>query len=162
MLLATTLPLTLQIQATDSDLDGSANSEVFFFLTNNTDFDIDVNSAAVRSLREFDYEMEQSFDLVVVAMDNTTNPLDDTAQLTIYITDINDNAPYFIDFPFNVSYPENLGIGSLITTIRADDLDSGINQEVIYNTTYCLRLMVCNLTRESNYHTCKNNFSSLL
>ena len=118
----------MQIQATDEDL--ASNGEVYFFLTNTTDFDIDVNSGVVRSLREFDYELEQSFHLVVVVMDNTTTPLNDTAQLTIFIADINDNVPFFINFPSNVSYPEDIPIGYSIANIMADDIDSGINQQV--------------------------------
>lgn len=125
----------MQIQATDVDLE--SNGEMYFFLTNTTDFDIDVQTGVVRSLREFDYESEQSFDLEVVVRDNTTMPLNDTAQLTIFIADINDNNPFFVDFPTNVSYPEDIPIGYSIANITADDLDSGINREVM---TTCMRL----------------------
>lgn len=107
------------------------NSEVYFFLANTTDFDIDVITGVVRSLRVFDYEVQQSFDLEVVVMDNTTDPFNDTAQLTIYIEDINDNAPFFIDFPSNVTYAEDIEVGSSIANITAGDRDSGINQEVM-------------------------------
>lgn len=107
------------------------NSQVFFFLSNTTDFEIDVTTGTVRSLRVFDYEVEQSFVLEVVAVNNATEPaLNDTAQLTIFIADINDNNPFFIDFPANVTFPEDLMLGSPIANITADDLDSGINREV--------------------------------
>lgn len=108
-----------------------SNGQVFFFLDNTTDFEIDVSTGIVRSLRVFDYETEQSFVLEVLAVNTATEPaLSDTAQLTIFIADVNDNPPFFINFPTNVSFAEDLTLGSSIANITADDQDSGINREV--------------------------------
>ncbi len=119
--------ITLQIFASDADLD--ARGQILFALNNDTDFSIDSINGEINSRRPFDYEKEQSFTLEIIALDNVTNPLSDTATLIISIADINDNTPFFEDFPFNVSYPENTMVGTLIANITADDLDSGVNSE---------------------------------
>lgn len=115
--------------ATDADI--GSNGEVQFLLMNDANFSINLITAEVQSLREFDFEMEQTFVLEVIAFDNVTvDPLMDTAQLIITITDENDNTPYFVNIPSNLSYPEDTPIGTTIATITADDLDSTSNAEV--------------------------------
>lgn len=87
----------------------------------------------VRSRRIFDYETEADREIIldVIVTDNGSYPLSDTAQIVISITDINDNSPFFINFPANVSYPEDLLVGSSVANITADDYDSGFNAEVM-------------------------------
>ena len=115
--------------ATDADI--GRNGEVQFLLVNDTDFTIDPITAEVRSERQFDFETERIFVLDVIAYDNVTvDPLTDTAQLVITITDENDNTPFFVNIPSNLSYPEDTPVGATITTITADDSDSRINAEV--------------------------------
>lgn len=99
-------------------------------LSNTTNFVIDPVTGEISSLRAFDFEEEQSFLLDIIAYDNVTDPLTDTAQLLIIITDINDNFPFFVDFPFNISYPEDITPGTLIANITAFDVDSTVNAEV--------------------------------
>lgn len=91
-------------------------------------------SGEVRSVRAFDYEVEQSFVLEITVVDNaTTNPLTDTAQLIISISDINDNSPFFVDFPSNVSYSEATPVGASIVNITASDMDATTNAQVRIN-----------------------------
>lgn len=106
-------------------------------LLNSTSFEIDPVTAQVQSLRSFDYEMEPSFVIELVAMDNATTPLTDTALLTIYISDQNDNDPFFVNLPSSVNYSESTAVGSFIADVEARDLDSGVNSEVmLYRATY--------------------------
>lgn len=116
------------MSATDADLE--ENGEVMFRLSNTTNFVIDPVTGVVSSLRAFDFEVEQSLSLEIIAYDNVSSPLTDSALLTIYITDINDNTPFFEDFPVNVSFPEDTGLGTLIASIIAQDNDSMVNAEV--------------------------------
>ena len=117
-----------QISASDADL--GTNSQILFSLSNDTDFEIDERTGRIQSRRPFDYENERVFNLEIIAEDNTSYPLSDRATLTISISDINDNTPFFINFPSNVSYAEDLTVGSIIANISANDVDSGINREV--------------------------------
>lgn len=137
------------MQISASDLDLAENGQVFFYLDNSTDFEINVTSGVLQSLRAFDYEAEQSFILRITAMDNTSIPLSDSVPLTIFISDINDNFPFFVDFPFNGSFSEATPLGSPIASIDADDIDSGVNSEV----NIFIRLYSCK---------CRNACSDLL
>ncbi len=68
-------------------------------------------------------------------MDNNRNEslrLYDFAMFTVYISDINDNAPFFTSFPSDTEIPENFGIGSTIVNVIAEDIDFGSNAEVNY------------------------------
>ena len=131
ILLFVVVVLLYQVTASDADLD--ANGQILYSLNNDTDFVIDNVTGVINSRRPFDYEREQSFTLEILAFDNVTEPLSDSAALVISITDINDNTPFFEDFPSNVSYAENIVVGTSIANISADDLDSNVNSEVIYN-----------------------------
>ena len=126
----------MQISASDEDIDD--NGQVLYMIENNMDFEIDMLTADVRALRVFDFEQVQSFVLSIVASDNSTSsPLFDEAQLIVNITDINDNTPFFVDFPANISLSEDISVGDMITVIGAEDNDSTTNAQV--STQY-----VCN------------------
>lgn len=118
-----------QIAATDDDT--GVNGEVQYMLLNDTDFAIDPLTAEVESLRSFDFEMEKSFVLTVVAYDNATmNSMADMAPLIINISDINDNSPFFVAIPSNLSFPENIQVGDFIANVTAIDFDATSNAQV--------------------------------
>lgn len=111
------------------------------------DFAIDMLTAQVRALRAFDYEQVQSFVLSIIASDNSsTSPMFDEAELIVNITDVNDNTPFFVDFPVNISLSEDTAVGDMITVIGAQDNDSSTNAQVShYACNYDIIMCSCTL-----------------
>ena len=65
--------------------------------------------------------------------------------VSISLSDVNDNAPYFPHGQYHVSVLENNNIGDVITQLKANDADVGENARISYSLTvrlllYCVRL----------------------
>ena len=85
--------------------------------------------------------MVDSLQTTLVVVDNGTNSLMSTSTLRIVITDVNDNRPYFVNFPNEtIGLPENLMVGSTIVDIEAMDDDSSSNARVSSATNSTLSL----------------------
>ena len=71
-----------------------------------------------------DYEKNTSWVFTVVAKDSGIISLNDTAIVTVIVSDVNDNAPVFIDDPFNIYVIYLLPVGSVVTdAVKAYDAD---------------------------------------
>uniref|UniRef100_A0A8C6SGZ4 FAT atypical cadherin 4 n=1 Tax=Neogobius melanostomus TaxID=47308 RepID=A0A8C6SGZ4_9GOBI len=55
-----------------------------------------------------------------------------STDVTVFITDINDNAPRFSRPSYYLDYPELTEIGSLVTQVSAADPDEGFNGKIFY------------------------------
>nr|XP_004611311.1 unnamed protein product [Sorex araneus] len=82
--------------------------------------------------KELDREDEPEVRLTLKALDGGTPPRFGTSKVLIEVVDINDNAPEFEQQLYNVHIPENRPIGSLVITVSASDLDSGVNGQISY------------------------------
>uniref|UniRef100_A0A8C4SHB8 Cadherin domain-containing protein n=1 Tax=Erpetoichthys calabaricus TaxID=27687 RepID=A0A8C4SHB8_ERPCA len=49
------------------------------------------------------------------------------------VSDVNDNAPAFLEETYSVTLEENIPLGTLVLNLSASDLDEGINGEIIYS-----------------------------
>ncbi|XP_018320915.1 protein dachsous [Agrilus planipennis] len=93
-------------------------------------FDIDRFSGKLVLKKPLDYEVRQEYILKITASD-----VDHTAEttLTIRITDVNDNAPKFLQDTYNAILPDSQSSDLIeILTINATDIDSGENARVKY------------------------------
>ncbi|XP_042895459.1 cadherin-23 isoform X2 [Parasteatoda tepidariorum] len=80
----------------------------------------------VKNSLALDYERIQEFNFRIVAQETVPiMPKSSTADVTVYIRDVNDNFPEFSEDVYRVSVPENAEAGTILTTIRAEDKDSG-------------------------------------
>lgn len=86
----------------------------------------------LQTTQPLDREVQQLYVLNVTARDGGTPPK--YGQLTVFVNvqDTNDNSPAFTASHYNVTVPENLPEGSVITTVTASDLDAGANAELMY------------------------------
>ena len=77
--------------------------------------------------KQLDYEKKTQHALVVAASDKGQPQKVGKTTVTININDVNDNIPYFNSFPMTVA--ENETIGSIVSSLKAQDEDSGLNAE---------------------------------
>ncbi|CAG09028.1 unnamed protein product [Tetraodon nigroviridis] len=124
----------LDVKATD--LDQGPNSRVLYFLSSSShsSFIIDQDTGSIITAAPLDREKIASYTFKVCATDSSPlNPRNSTAEVTISVQDVNDNAPFFIQDPLIV----NVSIGSVssrrvLATMRAEDKDFGANGSVFY------------------------------
>ncbi|XP_066488986.1 protocadherin-23 [Tiliqua scincoides] len=82
-----------------------------------------------------DREKSSTYQLLILASDYGTPPLNSTATVSIVVLDVNDNPPIFTSLEYHVHIRENIPVGSHITAVSASDCDSGSNAEVTYIIT---------------------------
>uniref|UniRef100_G1KZ97 Cadherin domain-containing protein n=1 Tax=Anolis carolinensis TaxID=28377 RepID=G1KZ97_ANOCA len=85
--------------------------------------------------KNLDREEKSVYDLILTAFDGGDPVRSGSAQIKVIVIDVNDNAPIFSQTIYKVSIEENVPKGSIICTIKATDLDEGINGEVKYSFT---------------------------
>jgi hypothetical protein len=78
-----------------------------------------------------DYETKKEYSFKIVAKDGGNETT--TAEVTIYVTDVNDNEPRFEKNPYTESFAENLNTGHIVGTVKANDDDSGQLGSVTYS-----------------------------
>ncbi|XP_021572414.1 protocadherin beta-11-like [Carlito syrichta] len=86
--------------------------------------------------KALDYEEQPELDLILAALDGGTPSRSGTALVRVVVVDTNDNFPEFEQTFYEVKIPENSGLGSLVVTVSAWDLDSGTNGEILYSFTH--------------------------
>ena len=95
-----------------------------------------VNSTSNTTLSRVKQLDRESVGTIILTIEarNLYNPAKYTFQnITITVTDINDNPPLFLRNYVLVTIPENITVGSDITAVNATDLDSGVNAEIQYS-----------------------------
>ncbi|XP_075571769.1 protocadherin gamma-B5-like [Pelecanus crispus] len=82
--------------------------------------------------RALDRESEQSLRLVLTALDGGEPPRSGTAQLSINVTDANDNSPVFAQDRYRASLREDVPPSSPVLNVSASDADAGSNARITY------------------------------
>ncbi|XP_058267574.1 protocadherin alpha-2-like [Hemibagrus wyckioides] len=80
-----------------------------------------------------DREKTPEYNITVTATDKGTPPLVSNMFLTIYISDVNDNAPRFPDKAMDFYVKENSPAGDVIATVTAKDADIKENAQLVYS-----------------------------
>ncbi|XP_061092832.1 protocadherin gamma-C5-like [Conger conger] len=83
--------------------------------------------------KALDRETQPVLQLVLTAVDGGTPARSGTTQITVHVLDINDNAPLFEKAIYEMSLKENSPQGTVVTSVKAFDLDEGTNGEVAYS-----------------------------
>ncbi|XP_044732152.1 cadherin-related tumor suppressor [Chrysoperla carnea] len=122
----------LQVSATD--IDEGLNGRVRFSISSgdtNRDFSIAEDSGVVRVAKNLNYERKSRYLLTVRAEDcagdiSGGEVRSDVAELSISVSDINDNPPTFLDSPYIAYVMENIipPNGGYVITVEAYDADS--------------------------------------
>ncbi|KAL4713336.1 hypothetical protein ACJJTC_006804 [Scirpophaga incertulas] len=87
----------------------------------------------VRDNTMLDYEARKStvFQIVAQELGPATN-LSATANVTVYLNDVNDNPPVFLAQSYEVELPENATAGTRVEQVQADDVDTGAFGRIQY------------------------------
>lgn len=119
------------------DLDSGLNARVEYSLSEESQeyFSIDSQTGTILTQVTFDRELNSTYEIAVTATDLGDPPLSSNTTLVVEVLDINDNPPVFSQEVYMVSVLESVLVGSAIRNIRAEDLDEGINAEIVYRLT---------------------------
>ena len=121
----------MRVEALDKDI--GENSIIRYSFSNpNVPFGIDQISGIIRVSAKLDREMQDFYNLTLIATDLGMPSLTSSAILQIQILDVNDNAPSFNANELNFYLLENQPIGTEIGNITASDPDLGINADIVY------------------------------
>ncbi|XP_067948846.1 protocadherin Fat 4-like [Watersipora subatra] len=124
------------LQVTSSDEDIGSNAEVRYALVNNSvadSFNIDSLTGWISNRVPLDREVSDLFELIVVAYDLGGVSQSSEASVKIYVTDVNDNSPAFIQEQFSVRIHDATATGSFILGATAVDRDDGSYGAVSYS-----------------------------
>ncbi|KAI6653368.1 hypothetical protein LOD99_3588 [Oopsacas minuta] len=117
------------------DADSTSNAEITYSITSGGDskFAVQPDSGIVTTTNSpFDFESRTSYTVTFTARDGGTTPMSDTIDITVTITDVNDNIPMFATNPFRFEVDEN--DATLTFPIPATDLDtSAAFNQIIYS-----------------------------
>ncbi|XP_076130098.1 protocadherin-16 [Alosa pseudoharengus] len=114
------------IQVLAEDVDQGQNGQVTYSIQSSSMsglFKIDPVTGSITTAAIMDREIWTQTKLVVTATDRGSPRLTSTAVLTVIIVDLNDNSPT-IPLPLEVRVPENSLIGTEITMVTGNDVDS--------------------------------------
>ncbi|KAK2849145.1 hypothetical protein Q5P01_008979 [Channa striata] len=117
------------------DKDGGKNGVVHCDIKNVSPFKLETNYKNYYSLvvdGQLDRESASHYNVTFAAKDEGIPALTSTRNLTIYVSDINDNSPRFSETLFNLYLKENSPGGTVLRRISADDADIDQNAQVSY------------------------------
>ena len=119
------------------DLDIGKNGEVFYTLAIDEDkFCVDSKSGIISIKKPLDREVQSEYYLPIRAADLGTKPLSSTAEVKVILLDVNDNVPRFVPENYDIKVQEDIPVGTVITTIKAEDRDAGENGRLTYKLIY--------------------------
>ncbi|XP_043982208.1 protocadherin alpha-3-like isoform X30 [Gambusia affinis] len=120
---------------TVTDKDGGKNGQARCKLVGSTPFKLNSNYKSYYSLvvdGPLDREAHATYNLTIIANDDGVPSLSSTTVINVQISDVNDNAPHFLDSVINIYVKENSPVGASIFTISAVDADKIENARVTY------------------------------
>lgn len=123
---------TLVLQVSAVDRDGTTKHKNLTFSINQTlassMFSIDPVTGAITVKAPLDYETTKEYHFSVIATDNGTVPYQRHTNIIIYITNVNDEVPYFMPSTYNVSISEFERPGAMFLQIFGHDNDTRVLQ----------------------------------
>ncbi|VEN50001.1 unnamed protein product, partial [Callosobruchus maculatus] len=122
----------LQVSATDTD--DESNGRVRYSIVSgdsNRDFNIIEDTGVIRVAKNLNYERKSRYTLMVKAEDcaddiNGIAARSDVAEVSVFISDINDNPPTFLNSPYLAYVTENIipPNGGYVISVTAYDADT--------------------------------------
>ncbi|XP_067455309.1 protocadherin alpha-2-like isoform X9 [Thunnus thynnus] len=126
---------TIVALVTVSDKDGGNNGVTNCKVMGSVPFKLKSNYKNDYSLvvdGPLDRENTSLYNVTITATDEGSPPLSSVRVITVHVSDVNDNAPRFMEPVINVYVKENSPTGSVIYTINAFDPDLDNNAKLTY------------------------------
>ncbi|XP_062250271.1 protocadherin alpha-5-like isoform X6 [Platichthys flesus] len=120
---------------TVSDKDGGNNGVVNCKVEGSVPFKLKSNYKNDYSLvvdGPLDRENTSLYNVTITAADEGSPPLSSTRVITVHVSDVNDNAPRFMERMIKMYVKENSPTGSIIYTVNASDPDLDSNAKLTY------------------------------
>ncbi|XP_053734352.1 protocadherin alpha-2-like isoform X4 [Synchiropus splendidus] len=127
---------TIVALVTVSDRDGGSNGVTSCKVVGSVPFKLKSNYKNDYSLvvdGPLDREKTSVYDVTIEATDEGSPPLSSNRIITVHVSDVNDNAPQFMEPVINVYVKENTPQGSKICQINASDPDLDVNSKLTYS-----------------------------
>ena len=121
------------VTATDPDL--GSNALVSYSLSGSSLFIINSTTGVISVAEQLDYEMSRQHAVSITAVNPDGLASMQNHNITIFVTDVNDNSPIFTTDTYTVQVDEHSDTGTLVITVEADDADSGLFGQVRYSIT---------------------------
>ncbi|XP_076005220.1 protocadherin Fat 4 [Genypterus blacodes] len=121
-----------KVEATDKD--SGLNGEIMYNIVGGNTGDVFgiFPDGQLYIKAELDREIQDRYDLVVVATDRAVEPLSASVNVSVILDDVNDNRPLFNSTNYVFHFEEEQKRGSLVGRVFAEDKDFGPNSEVRY------------------------------
>ncbi|CAG5988722.1 unnamed protein product [Menidia menidia] len=117
-------------RVTSTDEDAGSNAISRYTITDTSlPFNINPSTGDITIGRPLNREDTDHYIVKVSAHDSGWTVSTD---VTVFVTDVNDNAPRFSRPSYYLDYPELTDIGSLVTRVSATDPDEGFNGKIFY------------------------------
>ncbi|XP_036379751.1 protocadherin-16-like [Megalops cyprinoides] len=127
---------TLVLEVTATDEDEGLNGKMLYFLTSESAgmFAVEQETGRITVAAPLDREKRASYSFHVCAVDSSpASPRNSTAQVTVNVLDVNDNAPFFIQDPMVINVSSgSVSTHQVVATMKAEDKDFGANGSVFY------------------------------
>ncbi|KAM8847879.1 protocadherin alpha-13-like [Synchiropus picturatus] len=127
---------TIVALVTVSDRDGGSNGVTSCKVVGSVPFKLKSNYKNDYSLvvdGPLDREKTSVYDVTIEATDEGSPPLSSNRIITVHVSDVNDNAPRFMEPVINVYVKENSPQGSKICQINASDPDLDVNSKLTFS-----------------------------
>ena len=128
--------LVIKVTATDDDIGDQGVISYSISSVNDDKFYIDAETGSISVLTSLDRETQDTYALTVEAIDggivNTTSRKTGTATVNVYIQDVNDNTPVFLDQTYFTTILVNHTVLSDVIQVQCQDSDINVNGQFDY------------------------------
>ncbi|XP_076174537.1 dachsous cadherin-related 1 [Ptiloglossa arizonensis] len=127
----------MSVRATDPDQ--GVNGKITYAIAEETSwlFRVDNLTGVITTAGPLDRERQSSYSFVVVATDSGKYDARSTSiPVEIRVSDVNDNAPVFAEYPFRARVSIGTQPEKNILRVVATDTDEGSNGEIVYSFTH--------------------------
>ena len=126
-----------RIVAQDPDLAALANGMLSYRLDESVStfpFEVDSNGQ-ITTTASLDREDKETYTLTLIVSDGCTGSCSISIETTVFVTvtDVNDNAPSFVQGPATAQVMENAAVDLVVAQYIAEDIDVGSNAEITYS-----------------------------
>ncbi|KAG9348482.1 hypothetical protein JZ751_002217, partial [Albula glossodonta] len=123
-----------KVQALDED-EGVNGLLHYSFEGGNEDllFSIGQSTGLITLIRELDSEKQGVHFVQILARDGGWLSKTGKINITVNVTDVNDNPPVFYAAEYTASVQENSPVGTIVLQAKATDADSGINAQITFS-----------------------------